>query len=394
MIELGSEQLLEIVLAIAAVAMAAVAAVFVLVLYRTRRIRGRGWMWGFAYFAVTLALDAFAQHFPALEGPLTYAATAAAAASSFCTSKATFDLLERRMPLWAYAILAICTAGGFAVSVAADLTADLLAPEFALLGSMAILSVALFPAARAARAAGLRTVCAVSAVVSLFIARTLICSAVLAGSGRQLNAVYWIWEVIFGILLAFVLAMGELVALLERIRFEIEETNAALNKALEGLEIAAKIDPLTGLHNRYSFYTLIGGLRERGKLGGSIVILDLNDLKKINDTYGHHAGDRALLSVAQRVRTAADGSEYVFRWGGDEFVLLLFGIAPEEAHRRMSGMEAPEPLDLPDGGRAPLALSWGVAPLHEDVEAALRDADAQLYSQKRSTQHTGKGMPT
>jgi diguanylate cyclase (GGDEF)-like protein len=389
-IELGSEQLLEIVLAVAAAAMAAVAAVFVLVLYGTRRVRGRGWMWGFAYFALTLALDAFAQHYPALEGPLTYAATAAAAASSFCTSAATFDLLQRRMPAWAYGLLGFCTAGGFAVAVTADLTADLLAPEFALMGSMAILSIALFPAARAARGAGMRTVCAVAAFVSLFICRTLIFSAVLAGSGRELNAVYWTWEVIFGVLMAFVLAMGELVALLERIRFEIEETNAALNKALEGLEIAAKIDPLTGLHNRYSFYTLVDELRERGKLGGSIVILDLNDLKKINDTYGHHAGDRALLSVAQRVRAAADGSEYVFRWGGDEFVLLLFGVSTGEARRRLSAMEPPQPLDLPDGGRAALALSWGVAPLREDVEGALRDADTHLYDHKRSAQQSGK----
>lgn len=371
--------------------MAAVAAVFVLFLYGTRRVRGRGWMWGFAYFALTLALDAFAQHDPALEGPLTYAATAAAAASSFCTSAATFDLLRRRMPLWAYAVLAFCTLGGLTVSAVADLTADLLAPEFALLGSMAILAVALLPAARAGRGHGMRTVCAVSAFVSLFMCRTLIFSAVLAGSGQQLNAVYWTWEVICGVLLAFVLAMGELVTLLERIRFEIEETNAALNKALEGLEIAAKIDPLTGLHNRYSFYTLVDELRERGKLGGSIVILDLNDLKKINDSYGHHAGDRALLSVAQRVRAAADGSEYVFRWGGDEFVLLLFGVNPDEADRRLSAMEPPQPLDLPGGGRAALGLSWGVAPLREDVEAAMRDADTRLYDHKRSAQQSAKG---
>lgn len=390
MIELSSEQLLQIVLAVSAAAMAALAAVFLAVVQSTRLIRGRGWFWGFAFFALALALDAFAQHDPKLETWLTYAATASAAAASAFTCVATFGLTGRRVPGWAFAVLGICDAAGFAIAARSDLTADLLAPECALLGAMVILAGALCPVARDARRLGVRTVCIVSVLLTLFMARTLVFSAVLASSGQVLNSFYWTWEVISGTLFAFVLAIGELVALLDEIRLEISENNVALSKALEGLEIAAKIDPLTGLHNRYAFYTLAGDFRQRGRLGGSIVILDLNDLKKINDTFGHHAGDRALLSVAQRIKGMASARDFVFRWGGDEFVLLLFGVDAAEADNRMKAMPPPDALQLHDGVIVPLGLSWGVSPLREDVEAALRDADAQLYAQKRSGNQTGK----
>lgn len=111
--------------------------------------------------------------------------------------------------------------------------------------------------------------------------------------------------------------------------------------------------------------------------------LDLNGLKHINDTFGHHAGDRALLNTAMRMQEVVRQSDYVFRWGGDEFVLLLFGMTPEHARERMTHMHPPAALELGDNVRVPLTVSWGVAPLQPDVDAALRDADARLYEQKR-----------
>lgn len=383
MIILGSEQLLQIVLAVAALAMAAVAAVFLLVVRGTRRRRGRGWVWGFAYFGLALAFDAFAQYDPVLEAPLTYLATAAAAVSAYFTAATAFELKGVKFPFWANGVLALCVSAAFAIAIAADLTADLLAPELALGGAMAIFAIALLPVARDKRRSAVRTLCVIAGLIALFILRTLVSSAILAFSGRQLTAVYWTWEVIFGVILAFVLSMGELVALVDEIRFEMEEANAALNEALRGLEIAAKIDPLTGLYNRYAFYTLVGELREQGRLAGSIVILDLNNLKKINDTFGHDAGDRALLSVAQRMREAVRSSDHVFRWGGDEFVLLLPAMPAEAARERMARMEPPQALELSVETRVELSLSWGVAAITGNVDASLRDADAQLYSQKR-----------
>lgn len=56
----------------------------------------------------------------------------------------------------------------------------------------------------------------------------------------------------------------------------------------------------------------------RGACNGAIAIVDLNGLKHINDTFGHHAGDRVLLNAAMRMQEVVRQSDYVFRWGGDE----------------------------------------------------------------------------
>jgi diguanylate cyclase (GGDEF)-like protein len=230
---------------------------------------------------------------------------------------------------------------------------------------------------------GLQTVCVVEVVLALVMGRTFLATGVLALRGQELTELYWTVEVIGGVILAFVLAMGELIALLDEVRVDLERANDALSQAMEGLEVAAKVDPLTGLYNRYAFYTIVSEFSERGKFGGTIAIIDLNGLKRINDTFGHHAGDRALLNTAMRLQEVVRQSDYVFRWGGDEFVLLLFGMPAENARDRLAHMRPPADLQMPDHEPVPLTVSWGVAPLSPDVDAALRDADKQLYAQKR-----------
>jgi diguanylate cyclase (GGDEF)-like protein len=266
-----------------------------------------------------------------------------------------------------------------------------MAPEVAFAGSLAIQALVLLPMARTARMSGLQTACALQIILSILTARTLVFGGVLAVRGQELTEAYWTLEVTGGLILAFFLAMGELIAMLDEVRVELEDANSALNHALQGLEVAAKMDPLTGLYNRYAFYTLINEFTELGKMGGSIAIVDLNNLKRINDTCGHHAGDRALLNVAMRLQEVVRQSDYVFRWGGDEFVLLLFGMPPDAARERLTHMTPPAPLELPEHAPMQLTMSWGVAPLEPDVDAALRDADAQLYKQKRLfTRATGR----
>jgi diguanylate cyclase (GGDEF)-like protein len=383
-IQLSPEQLLEIALAVGSAALAIVAGVFLLVLHATRRRRGVGWFWSWAFLAVAFGLTALAQEQPKHKMWFALTATCAAILCGFGGIVGAFSFRdEERAPAWSIAAFAFAGAAALAVQARTDLFGDLLAPEIPLFASVAIQAIALLPLARSARMAGLQTACAVDIALALMLGRTLLSGGALALRGQELTQLYWTFETIGGIILAFLLAMGELIALLDEVRVDLERANGALNEALEGLEVAAKLDPLTGLYNRYAFYTLVNELSERGRFGGTIAIVDLNSLKRINDTFGHHAGDRALLNTAMRLQEVVRQSDYVFRWGGDEFVLLLFGMPPEYARDRLAYMHPPAALEIPDHEPVALTVSWGVAVLQADVDAALREADAQLYAQKR-----------
>ena len=383
-IELNSGQLLQLTLTVFCAAMALVAGVFFLVLRAAHRVRGSGWFWGFALLSAGLGLEAGGRAVPVQALACAYAASICAVAAAFCTVKASFDFVQKdRISSVALWTLCVSAAGALTIAGRGGLTSGLLGPELAMAAATGITAFVLYPAARQTRKPGVQTAVGASALLTLVQLRTLLNAAVLGAAGRQLNELYWVLESIAIGILAFVLAMGQLVAILDEIRVELEETNSALNGAMEGLEAAAKMDPLTGLLNRYAFHAVVAELRRTRTFDGSIVALDLNGLKRINDTFGHYAGDRALQSVARRLQEMVRSSDYVFRWGGDEFVLLLFDVLPEVARDRLARMDAPEPLHL--HGRLPveLSVSWGVAPLAYEVEAALKEADEQLYSQRR-----------
>lgn len=384
MIQLSAEHLLQIAFTVGSAAVGVIAGVFLLVLRATNRRRGLGWFWGWAFLAASFGLLAAAQTMPRFESWFALAATCAAIVSGSAGVAGAFNFRsgERTAP-WAIAALAIAAAAALYVQWSSDMLGDIVAVELPFAASVLIQAVVMFPLARAARMSGLQMACGAQIVLGLMMTRTIACAAILAFGHKRLTEVYWSFEMIGGLILCFVLAMGELIALLDEIRVELERANDALSQALEGLEVAAKLDPLTGLYNRYAFYALMNDHREREGTGGSIAIIDLNGLKRINDTFGHHAGDRALLNLAMRLQEVVRQSDYVFRWGGDEFVVLLFGMAPDAARERMAHFPPPAPLEIPDHEPVPLTVSWGVAPLQQDVDAALREADAHLYAQKR-----------
>lgn len=383
MLALTTEQLLQITLAISCAAIALLASVFLLIVHTTRRRRGLEWFWGWITLAATFGLLALGLHDPVHEQWLALAATCTAIASGAAGAAAAYSFRNQRIPAASSAVLAVAAVAALLVQWRADLSADLLAVEIPFGVSAAMQGWVLLPLARVRRMSGLQTACAALTVLSLMMARTLLAGLVLALRGEQLTDLYWSFEAIGGIILCFILTIGELTALLDEVRAELEHANGALAQALQGLEVAAKLDPLTGLYNRYAFYTLTGEFGERGKLGGSVAIIDLNGLKRINDTFGHHAGDRALLNTAMRLQEIVTQTDYVFRWGGDEFVVLLFGMPPDAARERLTHMPPPAELDVPGQDPVPLSVSWGIAALEGDVDAALRDADAQLYAQKR-----------
>lgn len=151
----------------------------------------------------------------------------------------------------------------------------------------------------------------------------------------------------------------------------------------------AATDRLTGLANRSVFVDALGreiSRAQRYGCGLSLLMVDLDNLKPINDRYGHGAGDGTLQAVAQALRAGVRDSDQVFRYAGDEFaVLLVGGTAPaarEVAERLRARVAA---VSLPSLPAAP-TVSVGLASLRpgDDARTLFERADSALYAAKNA----------
>jgi diguanylate cyclase (GGDEF)-like protein len=155
-------------------------------------------------------------------------------------------------------------------------------------------------------------------------------------------------------------------------------------------------DPLTGLPNNRFLYSHAGrelARASRLKSSVTLVLLDLDNLKPINDTFGHQAGNRALCAVAAVLRGAIRPYDICVRYGGDEFIVLLsdFG-ADQAAAKRLELQHAVEsmPFSVGDLLRVRLTISVGAAVFPDDgdsYEALLQAADARMYEDKAARKH-------
>lgn len=180
-------------------------------------------------------------------------------------------------------------------------------------------------------------------------------------------------------------AMGSLVRQLRREQAALERANAELAEA-------AVRDPLTGLHNRRFLFEHLGrelSAARRAGTGLTVIMVDLDRLKEINDAWGHQAGDRALREAAALMRRLTREEDVVCRYGGDEFTLVLPRTGPEEGLRLLERLFAEARSrrvtlgpGLPDYTPH---FSAGIAafPAHADsVDALVAQADAALYLAK------------
>lgn len=157
------------------------------------------------------------------------------------------------------------------------------------------------------------------------------------------------------------------------------------------LAVRASRDALTGLLNRFEFDAAIKRECERAQRQCSplaLVMTDVDLFKRCNDQYGHPAGDEVLRRIAAELEKSVRAYDLVFRYGGEEFVLLLPGATIEDALLRAEQCRnSVKELDIRYGGQAigPITLSMGVAAFPEHGEEALLSAaDKALYEAKQT----------
>ena len=172
-----------------------------------------------------------------------------------------------------------------------------------------------------------------------------------------------------------------------------------LNLRLERLNVRlfeqARKDPLTQLGNRLQLrehMETMRGLVDRYEHGYCVTLLDIDFFKAYNDHYGHLAGDEVLVDVANTVAEHCRLGDTAYRYGGEEFLIVLPEQSPESATLAADRMRlAVKDLLIPHEAKTPpgtLTISGGVATLlpgqGKDLDALLREADLALYRAKRS----------
>lgn len=182
-------------------------------------------------------------------------------------------------------------------------------------------------------------------------------------------------------------ALGMHILVFEDMTDELRLANRRLAGAHEEVRRLAITDAQTGCHNRRFFdeverRELERHRRYRGAL--SVVFIDVNHFKRLNDSLGHDRGDAVLWMIGNLLRGQVRQSDYAIRWGGDEFLLLL-SCGEEEARSKAAMLKAEFDKErtaaaLPDY----LGLSIGVAPVTPDegLRAAIREADSRMYGDK------------
>jgi two-component system cell cycle response regulator len=184
-------------------------------------------------------------------------------------------------------------------------------------------------------------------------------------------------------------------ALVRALRYSIERHR--LQKNLQNLSL---IDDLTGLYNRRGFLALAEQhLRMIQRKGAALLIyLDLDDLKLINDSYGHLEGNRALIVTANVLRACFRQSDILARLGGDEFCVLMTDAGQDSAQQvRKRLQQRSDFINALSSWRFRLSLSVGIADVpvvHQpSLDQMLRTADAYMYEDKKNKQLRGADSP-
>jgi diguanylate cyclase (GGDEF)-like protein len=174
------------------------------------------------------------------------------------------------------------------------------------------------------------------------------------------------------------------------------EASVKLETYAEAMHQMAMLDALTGLHNRrYAEERLAAEVARSHRSGHplTVVMLDLNDFKQVNDQHGHLAGDEVLKRFAERLKALVRVSDLAVRLGGDEFMILLVDCAPDMAGRLVERIGTVEVSFQGAKIAVRCCAGWAGYRHGEPPDKLLERADQALYETKRKGKPTPAAMP-
>ncbi|MGD9563984.1 MAG: GGDEF domain-containing protein [Pyrinomonadaceae bacterium] len=219
---------------------------------------------------------------------------------------------------------------------------------------------------------------------------------IIFATGRSADAPILLqYNSVIHLVLEATLGLGMIIVLLEKVLADTRTANEELEVAHNRLEELVNTDPLTAAFNRHAFYGFVNR-DDAGTISGCVGFFDLDDLKGINDAHGHAAGDQAIRAAARAIREVIRAEDLIYRWGGDEFFVIMIGMEADLAKRRMASLERrlcglrleglDDPLDV--------GVSIGFANFKgsDELEASIKRADAEMYRNKKARKDS-RGMP-
>ncbi|MBL6752008.1 MAG: GGDEF domain-containing protein [Nevskia sp.] len=236
------------------------------------------------------------------------------------------------------------------------------------------------------RRLGLRITTAALAILTVLFAIHAAMAARTELLGMPMPFYYSAYLSIYNLLFEVVLGFGLVTLAMEDVNNRLEQSIRELAGARDGMERLAHHDPLTEALNRHAFASMLEHRRGAAQPGGSVALVDIDKLKPLNDAHGHAAGDAAIRAVAKALRSVLRPDDPLFRWGGDEFLLVMQGLPVAEARVRLAPLqESALRVSLPGGnGSLDVRISIGVADLPgiDRINAAVAAADAEMYRYK------------
>ena len=194
----------------------------------------------------------------------------------------------------------------------------------------------------------------------------------------------------FNFVFALLLMLGMHLLIFEDVIQELRKAATALEKSRDEMKAMAVTDPLTKCYNRRFFHEIADHELEqhrRYKLPLSLLYIDIDHFKAINDQRGHQVGDDVLITMGQILKELTRQADYVLRWGGDEFVVLLSAGEAEARNKanniRTAFLESAIVKNLPDGVDVSIGIV-AVPPDAQDFDPLIDQADREMYRRKRA----------